>query len=409
MQHHSLGLAALSQEIIQPGYRILDLGPLAVGTTQAFLQMNCPCYIEDLVEFFADNKSAPDLKPALSQHLVPKPEKVKFDVILCWDLLNFLSPELIAHLLELLRPNLKAGTLLHAMIYTGAQAPRRPAKFRLLKDFTYETTDDPSYPEVPYQRHSTVTLMQSLGRFKLSDSLVKRRGMRKDLFEYFFEYDSGAPAAKVRSGSVSDVSTYFSSRDVGDALTLPALDAALQPARRSPVSRVIDCGPRSGRNIAALQQQVGELFVLDLYTAIQWYKRRGEDGCQAIRSAFAKFADLEPADTILTWELFSFYSPEEVRVLSELLLEKLKPGGLLHMVFGKRTALTKTPSVYEVQEDKRLLVKEFPASDQTSFYSSLSELIRAIPHLQLVAQGHGKLPGGAFFHELALKKNTGVS
>ncbi|WP_237066811.1 class I SAM-dependent methyltransferase [Microbulbifer guangxiensis] len=408
MQHHSLGLAALNQEIIQPGYRILDLGPLAVGTTQAFLQKNCPCYIEDLIEFFADSDGAPDPRAALAKHLVPKPERIKFDVILCWDLLNFLSPELIAHLLELLRPNLKPGTLLHAMIYTGARAPSRPARFRLLQDFTYETSDDPDYPLVPYQRHTTMTLMRSLGRFRLSDSLVKRRGMRSDLFEYFFEYESGTPTGKVRPGGAPDVSSYFSSSTVGSALRLSALDRALESARRSPVSRVVDCGPRTGRNTGALQQQVGELFLLDLHNAIQWYKRRGQAGSEAIRAAFAKFSGMEPADILLTWDLFSFYTPDEVRVLSELLLEKLKPGGHLHLLFCKRASRTKSPSVFEVQVDRGILVKEFPASGEPAIYSSLTGLIRSMPHMQLAGQGHGKLPGGAIFHELALKKTTGA-
>lgn len=404
MQHHSFGLAALNQEIIQPGFRILDLGPLAVGTTQAFLQMNCPCYIEDLIDFFAENQQAPDLKTALREHLVAKPEKIKFDVILCWDLLNFLSAELIAYLVELLQPNLKSGTLMHAMIYTTVNGPSRPAKFKLLQDFTYETADDPEYPRAPYQSHSTVTLMQSLGRFNLSNSLVQRQGMRKDLIEYFFEYDRGAPAGKVRPGGSADVATYFSAAETASALSLTGLAGAMDSARRSPVSRVIDCGPRSGRNVGALQRQVGELFVLDLHEAIQWRKKRGEDGCQAIRSAFDKFADLEPCDAILTWDLLSFYSPKEVSELSELLLSRLKPRGLLHIIFVKRERLAQRPSVFEVQADERVLVKEFPIGAETAHFTNLAELIRALPRLQLVGQGHGKLPGGAFYHELTLKR-----
>jgi len=408
MQHHSFGLAALNQEIVQPGYRILDLGPLAVGSTQAFLQMNCPCYIEDLIEFFADNQHAGDLKAALQEHLIAKPEKIKFDVVLCWDLLNFLSAELIAYLVELLQPNLKPGTLLHAMIYTGAQAPQRPAKFKLLRDFTYETADDPEYPNVAYQGHSTVTLMQSLGRFNLSNSLVKRQGMRKDLFEYFFEYDSGAPAGKVRAGTESDITTYFSGTNSASALALSALDSALQIARKSPVSRVIDCGPRSGRNIAALQREVGELFVLDLHAAIQWRKKRGEDGCQAIRAAFEKFAALDPCDVILCWDLLGFYSAKEAQVLTELLREKLKPGGLLHILVCKRERLAQRPSVFEVQGDGCVLVKEFPQGEEAAHFTNLAEIIRVLPRLQLAGQGHGKLPSGAFYHELTLKKFSEV-
>ncbi|WP_346838862.1 class I SAM-dependent methyltransferase [Microbulbifer sp. SAOS-129_SWC] len=408
MQHHSFGLAALNQEIIQPGYRILDLGPIAVGTTQAFLQKNCPCYIEDLLEFFADNHNATDLKAALKSHLVAKPEKIKFDVILCWDLLNFLSAELIAYLIELLSPNLKPGTLLHAMIYTGAQPPQRPARFKLLRDFTYETADDPNYPRIPYQGHTTVTLMQSLGRFNLSNSLVQRQGMRKDLIEYFFEFDTTAPAGRVRPGTESDLSTYFSGTNIGAALTMSGLDSAMQAARKSPVSRVMDCGARSGRNIGALQQQVGELFVLDLHAAIQWRKKRGEDGCQAIRAAFEKFAGLEPCDVILSWDLLIYYSAEETQVLSGLLRGKLKPGGLLHIVFYKRARLAQRPSVFEVQADGGILVKEFPLSDDMVHFTNMAQIIRVLPSLQLSGQGHGKLPGGAFYHELTLKKLSEV-
>ncbi|MEX2963626.1 hypothetical protein [Microbulbifer sp. TYP-18] len=404
MQHHSFGLAALSQEIIQPGYRILDLGPLSVGTTQAFLQRNCPCYIEDLIEFFADNQQAPDLKKALAGHLVPKPEKIKLDVILCWDLLNFLNKELIAYLLELLAPNLKRGTLLHAMMYTGANAPARPARFRLLRDFTYETADDPGYPKVVYQKHATVTLMESLGRFSLSNSLVQRQGMRKDMIEYFFEYESGNSLGKVRPGGASGVATHFPGEASAAALTLKGLDSAMVQARKSPVSKVIDCGSRTGRNIGALEKQAGELFVLDLHAVIQWHKKRGKDGEKAIGDAFSKFSQLGLCDAILSWDLLSFYRPQEALALCRLLISKLKPSGHLHLIFCKRERLPKRPATFEIQANNRVQVKEFPLSGEGNFYNNLTELIRALPRMQLTGQGHGKLPGGVFYHELALRK-----
>lgn len=403
MQHHSFGLAALNREIIQPGFRILDLGPLAVGSTQAFLQMNCPCHIEDLIEFFVESQHGEDLREALAEHLVAKPSRIKFDVVLCWDLLNFMSTELIAHLVELLQPNLKPGSLLHAMIYTGS-APPGPAKFRLLQDFTYEIAEDPQYPRIACQHHSTAGLTKSLGRFSLSNSLLQRQGMRKDLIEHFFEFDAEASQGKVRPGGASDVSAYFTAAKAGKALTLSGLPTAMGPARRSPVSRVMDCGPRSGRNVDALQRQVGELFVLDLHEAIQWHKRSGSDGSAAIDAAFNKFVRLAQCDVILAWDLIDFYSSAEASLLSELLVSKLKPGGMLHMVFCKRERLAQRPMVFEVQEGEQVLVQEFPRSEKRANFENLTAIIRALPRLQLVAQGHGKLPSGAFYHEFILKK-----
>lgn len=41
MQHRSLGLAELTRDMVKSGDKVLDLGPLSCGTTQAFLSKNC--------------------------------------------------------------------------------------------------------------------------------------------------------------------------------------------------------------------------------------------------------------------------------------------------------------------------------------------------------------------------------
>ncbi|WP_237060390.1 hypothetical protein [Microbulbifer sediminum] len=406
MQHHSFGLAALTGEIVQPGCHILDLGPLSSGTTDAFLKLNCPCYIEDLIEFFTEHGNDQDRKDALADHLVPKPSRVKFDVVLCWDLLNFLPPELLRHLLELLEPNLKPGTIFHTMMYTGTRLPEKPASFRHVGDFTFETGFDGGMPELSPYRYSTLSLMQAMGRFTLRNSTLQREGMRKDVIEHMLEYGNSRPQARIQSGGASDVSSYFSQRPA-EALRLPGLSEVLERARKSPLSTVLDCGPRSGRNIDGLQKQVGELFVQDLFTQIRWQRERGRSFQDAAEAALQQVLPEQGLDAILLWDLINFFTADEVAFLSRLLVSGLRPRGLLHLVVLKQAALPSRPGIFEIQADGSSKI-HIPASGESPRnFNSITEIMQALPYLSLVAQGHGKLPGGALYHELTLQNTAG--
>ncbi|MFI2813217.1 hypothetical protein [Microbulbifer sp. JSM ZJ756] len=406
MQHHSFGLAALIEEIVQPGCRILDLGPLSSGTTDAFLQLNCPCYIEDLIEFFTEHGNGLEHREALADHLVPKPERVKLDVVLCWDLLNFLPPELLRYLLELLEPNLKPGTIFHTMMYTGKTLPEKPASFRHVGNFTFETGFDANLPDLPAYRYSTLSLMQVMGSFTLRNSTLQREGMRKDMIEHMLEYGNSRPQARIRSGGASDVSSYFNQRPV-EAIRLPGLSEVLEKARKSPVSTVLDCGPRTGRNIDGLQKQVGELFVQDLYTQIRWQLDRGTPFSEAAQSALRQVLPEQGLDAILLWDLINFFTPAEVSLLSHLLVNNLRPRGLLHLVVLKHSALPSRPGIFEIQSDGSTKIHIPAHGDRPRNFNSITEVMRALPYLSLVAQGHGKLPCGTLFHELTLQKTAG--
>ncbi|WP_428819164.1 hypothetical protein [Microbulbifer sp. MCCC 1A16149] len=400
MQHRSFGLAALTTEMVKSGDRILDLGPLSSGTTQAFLGLNCQCHIEDLVEYLTENQSCSDPLAALEAHLLPKPANLKFDVILCWDLLNFLDLEVIEHLIQLLKPHLKQGTILHTMRYTGRNQPEKPRRFRLLEDFCFEYVDDPEYPEVPSKGHSTVTLLKCMDRFSLFNSLMKREGMDQNVTEHFLEYDSVTSRNQVRSGGASDVSAYFNTVKDDERLEFAGIEKAL--AALPAASTVLDCGRKNGRNIDALKKKVGALYVEDLHASLAWRKKTHGEGTGFSESMFS-FDKGARLDGAFLWDLLNYCSLEQVQALGDLLAERMNTGATLHFLVYKSAQQPERPSMFEVLEDGRVAVTGVSTKRCARNLGSTADLMRLLPNYRLYSHHLGRLPTGESFQEFVLQ------
>ncbi|WP_105103051.1 hypothetical protein [Microbulbifer pacificus] len=400
MQHRSFGLAALTTEMVKSGDRILDLGPLSSGTTQAFLGLNCQCHIEDLVEYLAENQHADDPLAALEEHLIPKPASLKFDVILCWDLLNFLDLDVIQHLIHLLEPHLKQGTILHTMRYTGRNQPHKPRRFRLLDNFCFEYVDDPSYPEVASKGHSTVTLLKCMDRFSLFNSLMKREGMDQNVTEHFLEYDSVTSRNQVRSGGASDVSAYFRQVRDDERMEFIGVHKALEvlPERAT----VLDCGRKNGRNIDALKKKVGSLYVEDLHASLTWRKKMHGESSDFSESMFS-FDPGTRLDGVFLWDLLNFCSPSQIQALAELLAGRMNSGGTLHFLVYKSSQQPERPAMFEVLEDARVAVTGIAEGQRARALGSTADLMRLLPGYRLFSHHLGRLPSGHSVQEFVLQ------
>lgn len=400
MQHRSFGLAALTTEMVKSGDRILDLGPLSSGTTQAFLGLNCQCHIEDLVEYLADSQHASDPLAALEEHLIPKPAHLKFDVILCWDLLNFLDLEVIRHLIRLLEPHLKQGTILHTMRYTGRNQPHKPRRFRLLDNFCFEYVDDPNYPHVSSKGHSTVTLLKCMDRFSLFNSLMKREGMDQNVTEHFLEYDSVASRNQVRSGGVSDVSAYFRHVRDDERMEFAGVQKALEVLTEG--STALDCGRKNGRNIDALKKKVGALYVEDLHASLAWRKKMHGENSGFSESMFS-FDPGTRLDGVFLWDLLNFCSPQQIQALGELLAGRMNPGGILHFLVYKSSRQPGRPAMFEVLEDARVVVTGCAEERSERRLGSTADLMRLLPGYRLFSHHLGRLPSGEAVQEFVLQ------
>ncbi len=131
--HGSLALPVLLSELHPDRrLRILDLGP-AVGANISFWSERFPCTVQvvDLWSALAGGRGegGPDVAAALPE---PPADTPPVDVVLAWDLLNYLDRDRIRALADRLSRLCGAGAHLFAMLLTGPQIPREPGSYPIL-------------------------------------------------------------------------------------------------------------------------------------------------------------------------------------------------------------------------------------------------------------------------------------
>ncbi len=136
-KHHTLALRlVLSNLRGQERPRVLDLGP-AIGANVSFLTpYRCKLFIADLFQSLRSERDGLNWDAeALNQNLarnLPHKEDQRFDLILAWDILNYLDRQELETLGHHLSRLLKPAGLLFAMLSTRKQIPDQPTSFRIV-------------------------------------------------------------------------------------------------------------------------------------------------------------------------------------------------------------------------------------------------------------------------------------
>jgi hypothetical protein len=186
--HNSLGLQALCQRL-QDVTRcdILELGPARSGNIQFWSQWSPSIYVADLRASLplpalpSENPDAPGYDWA---HILDLPGNRGFDVILTWDLFNYLDLTAISGLIRYLRCFCRPDTVLLTMIYDQKQMPDEITVYRIKDDahLIYENSFS-KMRDCP--RHQPRALSAALGQFRTSNSFRLRNG----IIEYLFVYE----------------------------------------------------------------------------------------------------------------------------------------------------------------------------------------------------------------------------
>ena len=184
----SLALRTLTQRLrSEKQYNVLDLGCSVRQNIEFCLNFCRKPYIED---FYCTLNSFDFLSPedgvpleTVYQYLLPFKPGTHFDVILAWDLLNYLEElefqELMSHLGRFCRRD----TLLLAFISTRKSIPERPARYAIIdhETITSQRLSDILRPCPQYQEPQLVKLMQG---YVVLNSYLLRNGFKEYLFTF---------------------------------------------------------------------------------------------------------------------------------------------------------------------------------------------------------------------------------
>ena len=184
-RHQSLALPLLVKRL-GGGLRrrVLDLGP-AVGGNVGFLAgLSCRVHIADLQQsLFPAGEARPAISGEAFRSLLDNdlPSGEGFDVVLAWDLLDYLEESRIRILSGHLARLCPAGSLLLVLVSTRREIPDRPNRFEIVDsdhlDYELETSllrPGPQYKEP--------VLHRCLPEFEVESTFLLRNGTQEYLF-----------------------------------------------------------------------------------------------------------------------------------------------------------------------------------------------------------------------------------
>lgn len=184
--YRSLALSALLQQL-EPGrrYSILDLGQ-ACGESINFwsqypVKIFLPDFYHDLVTAAALSPEETTIGDSAWDALLPRDSDGLFDIILGWDLFNYLEPVQLACLIRLLSRVSHPGTFLFVLISTLQTIPVEPTRFRIRdhESLVYENSTPGTKPCPRYQPRDIKLMMAG---YEVLVSFLLRHGMHEYLF-----------------------------------------------------------------------------------------------------------------------------------------------------------------------------------------------------------------------------------
>jgi hypothetical protein len=188
--HTSVGLnIAYNQVRARRKLSVLDLGSASASNFQFLSQCvrSLHIEIEDLYETLSSfdffDPREPRSYDAVYRYLFPYSEETRFDLILGWDLFNYLEKLEISGLIKHLDRFCHPGTLLFSMISTNRYIPERPIRFQIIDSerLRYEYLSSLLRTSPRYHR---ADLNRMMPRYRLFSSFRLRNGFKEYIFAF---------------------------------------------------------------------------------------------------------------------------------------------------------------------------------------------------------------------------------
>ena len=171
---------------LQDGKRrvILDLGPPQPATVALFRGHRCRLEIADFANGLdvLNAELAAGTRREVTEAMLPKRRDEPTDIVLCWDLLNYLERPALAALMSVLAERLRPRALVHALvIYSTPRMALRPLRIAPSDDARLlcqaRTGEQKNAP-----RYTPEDLAKCTPDFEVERAVLLKNGMQEFLF-----------------------------------------------------------------------------------------------------------------------------------------------------------------------------------------------------------------------------------
>jgi len=161
---------------------ILDFGAATHSNIEFFSSYDCRLYLPDAARRLpAVRRGDLPLNAEQFEVLLPKlPKKEKLDVVLCWELLNYLEQDAVERLGNYLEPHIQFGTSLMTVQSSRGTINRSPTIYNILGPSKVRRVIEDDRP-VAARTYSQPDLFRMLPRFEVNRSYLLQNGMQEYL------------------------------------------------------------------------------------------------------------------------------------------------------------------------------------------------------------------------------------
>ncbi len=176
----SLGLKELLRGLpTDRKHSVLDLGPASSGNVAFFSSYSCRLYIADLYYTLQQRSGRPpEQSVPFDRELSASLPDGCFDVILCWDLVNYLTGAQMEVLGRNLATRSRPGSRLFVLVAPHGEIPNLPRRFEILNpdSVLYSSRSSGRRPAPGYREPE---LNRWLAPFTVESSYLLRHGMQE--------------------------------------------------------------------------------------------------------------------------------------------------------------------------------------------------------------------------------------
>jgi hypothetical protein len=172
IRQRSLGLPRIVEPLSSeetPAYSVLDLGAASRPNLEFFLGRGARVTVAD----FARNRRS----------LFCAVPESPFDLVLAWDVLNYLARDELRPFMDELAPYFRPRAMLHAFICTGRDMSAIPARYRI-EDAATLICEDAGSLRVPSPRYAEPDLLKRMPGLRVEHRFQLRNGMQEYVFSH---------------------------------------------------------------------------------------------------------------------------------------------------------------------------------------------------------------------------------
>ncbi len=170
----------------EPNRVILDLGPARAANLALLSRFRCKLFFEDaheLIDNLTGDPAADEgvLKDWLGQWTAGAGDE-SIDVVLAWDIFNYLEPALWRIFIDHVTPLMKTGAHLYLLIYSQREMPALPMQFKALAPdkMEYQPLTGAARPS---PRLNQTELKRRMRKYSVAKSVLLRNGLQEYLLK----------------------------------------------------------------------------------------------------------------------------------------------------------------------------------------------------------------------------------